>query len=256
MLTPDRHRAIIAMLNENQSLKSKDLSIKFQVSMETIRRDMAYLEKQGFLVRVHGGVTLGSKDLSHPFFDTRIQHHLSEKEYIAGLIPQFIQEGMSIAIDAGTTNLVIAKTLKERFSQLTIITNSLAIANELVSAKNFQIILPGGTLNHEELSLSGEICNTTIQKHHVDLFLLSCYGVSLHAGVTDFDAGEVAAKHAFVQSAQKTILSCTSDRFDVISLINVCDLSSIDCIVTDQLLSPTIANRYQEAGVTLVQTIV
>lgn len=256
MLTPDRHRAILSMLNENQSLKSKELSTKFQVSMETIRRDMEYLEQQGLLVRVHGGVTLGSKDLSHPFFDARIQHHLSEKEYIAKLIPQFIHEGMSIAIDAGTTNLFIAKVLKEHFHHLTILTNSLAIANELASAKDFQIILPGGTLNHDELSLSGEICNTTILKHHVDLFLLSCYGVSIHAGVTDFDEGEVAAKHAFVKSAQKTILSCTSDRFDVVSLITVCDLSSIDFIVTDQLLSPDIASQYKEAGVALVQTIV
>src|SRR5699024_587609 len=97
----------------------------------TVRRDLIYLEKQGLLTRVHGGAVLvevNSRELS---FTVRESKYLKEKQEIANKATDYVVEGQSIAMDVSTTNTEIAKMLKEKFNRLTILTNSMVIANEL-----------------------------------------------------------------------------------------------------------------------------
>lgn len=254
MLSSERHKIIMDNLKKNGIVHSTDLIEHFGVSKETIRRDLMELEQQGFLKKVYGGAVLDKVDPSFTPFRDRKNKSVSEKQEIAMLAIRCVKEGMSIAMDVSTTNLAIAEQLKHHFHSLTILTNSLAIANELLDADGFTVILTGGILHRDEMSINGDICRETIRRFNVDLYFMSCNGVSLKAGITDFGEGEVMTKRALIDIAKKIILVCSSDRFDVISLINVCDIKKAGYIITDSALPAQVKALYEGNGVHIVNS--
>jgi len=233
---------------------TSDLIKLFGVSKETIRRDLVELEQLGFLKKVYGGAVLEKVDPSFTPFRDRKNKSVTEKQEIAKLAMRYVKEKMSIAMDVSTTNLAIAEQLKQHFHSLTILTNSLAIAYELLDAEGFTVILTGGILHREEISINGDICCETIRRFNVDLYFMSCNGVSLKSGITDFGEGEVMTKRALIDIAKKIILVCSSDRFDVISLINVCDIKKPSFIITDSALPAQVKALYESNGIHIVNS--
>jgi len=254
LLTAERHRKILEELKEHRIVHSSELMEQFHVSKETIRRDLNLLEEQGLLRKVYGGAVLDRVDPSFSPFQDRIVRNPLQKEEIALLAARYVKESMSIAMDVSTTNLAIARHLKKTFRHLTILTNSLAIASELMDAEDFTVILTGGTLHRKEMAVNGDICRENISRFHVDLYFLSCNGVSLTSGITDFGVDEVSTKRAILRHAKRVILVCTSDRFDVTSLLSVCDLHLPDCIITDSQLSGHVRAVYESNHVRIVNS--
>lgn len=253
MLAEERYKKILQLLEKDNSVKTSALTKLFNVSIETIRRDLEYLENEGLLKRVYGGAVLDKVDAKQQVFQVREKDHFDEKIEIAQIACRFVEEGQSIAMDVSTTNLEIAKMLKQKFRMLTILTNSLIIANELADMDDYTVILTGGILRKEEYSLIGEMCETNIGQFHVDLAFISASGISLNAGITDYGFGEVQAKKRMLDIAQKIIVVCNSSRFDVISLLKVCDLSRVDQIITDAKLKDHVAERYKRAGLEIIK---
>lgn len=252
MIHSERQQKILSLLEKKGVIHSGDLIKEMNVSKETIRRDLVELEEEGLLKRVYGGAVKDVIDSSSSSFMERANLKAPQKEAIANIAISHIHENMSIALDVSTTNLAIAKALKAHFKHLTIVTNSLVIANELVSAKAFNVILTGGALHHEELSLTGDLCRNNLQNYHVDLYFLSCNGISLTAGITDFGEDECLTKKTMISMAKKTICVATSDRFDVISLLHVAPLNILECIITDNQLPESIFNLYKNNNISIV----
>ena len=201
---------------------------------------------------MHGGAIQDIIDTHEFRFQDRTQLFQQNKMEIAELACRFVEEESSVALDVSTTNLEIARMLKQRFQRLTILTNSLDIVSELTDAENFTVILTGGILHHSEHSLTGDTCLNHIRQYHVNTCFISASGISLNSGITDVGFGEVAAKKEMIDVAQKVIVVCNHSRFDIVSLLKVCDLMRIDCILADSGLSRETVERYAEAGVTVL----
>lgn len=245
----ERHEAILDLLKENRSLKVSDLVSRFKVSIETVRRDLEFLEKEGHLKRVHGGAVLDEVKSQELTFSVRETKNIYEKKEIAEIASRFVKEGQSIALDVSTTNTEFTKVLKTKFERLTVVTNSLPIAVELSDMPHYTIILAGGVLRNQELCTVGEMAESFISQFHVDTFFMSTSGISVTEGLSDYGIGEVQLKKRMLKSAQQCIVLADSSKFDVVSLLKVCDLNNIDGIVTDSQLKPAIAAKYRNIGI-------
>lgn len=252
MLSSERHNYILKKIRSDGAVYTQDLIQALDVSKETVRRDLNILEQRGQLKKVYGGAILTATDNSVTPFTKRIQNQPQEKREIAEFASRIVRKDMSIALDVSTTNLAIVKELKKHFESLTIVTNSLAIALELVDMHSFRVILTGGVLHHDEMSTTGNISREVMNQLNVDLYFMSCDGFSIHSGVTDFGEGEVAMKQVMMHAAAKVVLVCPSTRFDVSSLLHVCDCQQLDAVITDRALPDHIRRKYTENGIRIL----
>ncbi|MBU5441102.1 DeoR/GlpR family DNA-binding transcription regulator [Paenibacillus sp. MSJ-34] len=253
MFAQERHRLIIDRLNENKTIRTSELIEAFGVSFETIRRDLEYLESKGLLQRVHGGAILRELDYSHEIpLPIRESIYREEKSEIARIAARYVEDGMSVALDVSTTNTWIAKELKARCKRLTIITNSLVIANELISMPDYTLILIGGTIRHEEQSLVGGLAEEFAARFYADLFLMSLSGVTLKEGITDNAIGETQIKKIMHTNAKRTIALADSSKFEQISLIRVCGCEEVERFVTDSRIDRKLVERYRQEGIEIV----
>ncbi|MBD1382226.1 DeoR/GlpR family DNA-binding transcription regulator [Metabacillus arenae] len=252
MLAHDRHEKIMELLRKNKSLKVSSATKMFEVSTETVRRDLEYLEKEGYLRRVRGGAVLddvNSKEMNFTFRETK---NINEKIEIAHIAARYVSEGQSIALDVSTTNTEFARCLKEKFHRLTILTNSLIIANELAEMPNYTIIMPGGVLRNEELCMVGHMAVDFIKGFHIDTFFMSVSGISLSEGLTDYGIGEYQVKMKMLENSRNCIVLADSSKFDVTSLLKVCSFDRIDRIISDSKLLDKVFEKYTKEGIEIV----
>lgn len=251
MLAQDRYKKIMEILENDNSVKVSALIKLFNVSIETVRRDLEHLEGEGYLKRVHGGAVLEKIGSIENSFNSREREYQEQKLQIGEIASRFIKEGQSIAMDVSTTNYEIAKVLKKKYNKLNILTNSISIAMELSDMENYTIILSGGILRKFEYSLIGELAENNMSNFHVDTAFISMSGISLREGLTDYGFGEVRVKKTMMQAAQEVIVVADSSKFDTVSLLKVCDFSDINMIITDSNLKPVILDKYLKNGVSI-----
>lgn len=252
MFAKERHKEIVKMVREERSIRVSALMKHFNVSFETVRRDLEFLEQQGYLTRVHGGAVfeeVNSRDLS---FTTRESKYLKEKQKIAEKATDYVIESQSIALDVSTTNTEFAKALKKRFTRLTVLTNSMIIASELSDMPEYTIIFAGGILRNQELCTIGDFAEDFITQFHIDTFFMSISGISLSKGLTDYGVGEVQVKKKLMEIAQNKIVLADSSKFGVVSLLNVCPFDQVNRIITDSTINTNVLEKYRSLGIDVV----
>lgn len=252
MLAEERYRKIMELLRQDHTVKVGALAELFHVSAETVRRDLDYLEQAGCLKKVHGGAVLEQVDTHEPEFQERERLYHEKKRELAQLACCFVKEEDSIALDAGTTSLEIARVLKKRYRTLTILTNSIPVVWELLDKLSFTVILAGGKVHAEEKSVTGGACIEQLRQYRVNHYFLTPSGISLQSGITSYGFGEVEVQRTMCQIAARTVAFCHSGYFDKVSLMKVCDLIRTECIVTDSSLPEETRLRYEAAGVTIL----
>lgn len=252
VLMYDRHEKIMELLRKNKSLKVSTVTKMFGVSTETIRRDLEFLEKEGYLRRVRGGAVLDDLNSTETNFIFRETKNIEEKREVAEIATRYVSEGQSIALDVSTTNTEFAKALKGKFQRLTILTNSLVIANELAEMPHYTIILPGGVIRNEELCMVGHLAEDFFKGFSIDLFFMSISGISLIEGLTDYGMGEYQVKMKMLESSRNCIVLADSSKFDVSSLLRVCHFDRVDRIITDSKLSDKVRQKYTNEGIEIV----
>lgn len=252
MLAEERKDSIMQMLEEEGSVKVSKLTKIFGVSLETIRKDLEALEKEGLLKRVYGGAVLKRNEIRKLNYMKREKEFINEKKELAKTAIRYIEEGQSIALNDSTTNIELARELKKNFKELIVITNSLLIVNELIDVDNFTVILTGGILNHKERAFYGEFAESQIPNFIVDKAFISVSGVSLMRGITDFSPEEVQIQKKLMEISQETIVLADSSKIDTVSLIKVEDIDEVNLIITDSKLDSKIMNKYLKNGIELV----
>lgn len=253
MFAQQRHQAILEKIQEEKAIKASDLMELFGVSFETVRRDLELLEKAGRLRRVHGGAVLTQLDYTKELpLNMREGAYVEEKREVARLAARYVKEGMSIAMDASTTNHQLARLLKGQISRLTVITNSLAIAQELTDMPGYRIILPGGVLHNEEQSIIGELAEQFTAMFHADLFFMSISGATLDEGITDYGIGEVQVKKVMLKNAKRTIALADSSKFGAVSLLKVCGADEVECLITDSGVDPEFVEAFRQRGIEVI----
>lgn len=253
MFAHERQHAILQKIKKEKNVKVSELLDMFQVSFETMRRDLDFLEKQGVIKRFHGGAAWLEDDYRQELpLAVRELKHTDEKHALAEKAATLVSEGQSIFLDVSTTNTEFAKVLKTRFQRLTVLTNSFPIAELLMSKPDFTIIFVGGVVRNQEKCVVGDLAEAFVSQFRTDLFFMSASGVSLENGVTDYGAGEVQLKKKVLAFAGKTIVLADSSKIDAVSLLHICGLDSIGVIVTDPDIDTQIARKYTDSGIEIV----
>ena len=171
-----------------------------------------------------------------------------EKQIIAGLVKDLIEEGDRIMLDASSTSLMISKELKE-MEKLTVITNSVEVLIELAGHDGIQVISTGGNLNETSLSLVGNAAQKVLNGYHVDKAVFSCKGIDMKDGITDSNELDSDIKNAMYACADTAILAVDSSKFDHVSFVKSMRLKKGDILVTDRKPSEDWQNYLQEQGV-------
>lgn len=253
MLANDRQEKILEIIERDGSVKTSQLVEIFDVSLETVRRDFDVLEKQGYLEKVYGGAVLKNRESNKTLtYSLREKKNVEEKKEVARLAINLIEEGDTIALNASTTNLEIAKLIKERFSQLTVITNSLMIANELAEVIGINLILAGGIYNKSEFAFLGEVTAEMFHNFSVDKVFICVGGISLKRGLTDYLMDEILVERKMIDIAEKIYILADSTKIESNSLIKLSDLKENMVIVTDSKLRDEIKVEYENKGVKII----
>lgn len=252
MLASDRRDEILQMLSVNGSVIVSKLTKKFGVSVETIRRDLESMEKEGVLKRVYGGAVLKSNKVDKLNYSKRQEEYIDEKREIAKKAITYIEEGSFIALNNSTTNLEIAKAIKENFNELTIVTNSLSIVNELSNKEGFTIILVGGVLNNREYAFNGQFTEDMLSNFVVNKSFISVSGVSLSRGITDYLMGEIDIQKKLMKISQEVIILAVSSNIDNESLVKIADIEDVNLVITDSKLNKKIAEKYLKSGIEII----
>ncbi|ACQ69093.1 MULTISPECIES: DeoR/GlpR family DNA-binding transcription regulator [Exiguobacterium] len=229
MLTKQRHQLILQRLSEQKVVKLKELVDLTDSSESTIRRDLTDLEAEGYLARVHGGATLIATPDEEPTFEEKRDRFVDEKVAIARRAATFIEDGMSIYLDAGTTTQAMVPFLQGK--KIVVVTNSLPIANELfdLDIKTFVI---GGELKRSTQALVGYNARESMMNYRVDLAFLGMNGIDLEAGYTTPDPEEALVKKTAIELAQTSFVLADASKIGKRTFSRVATLDAAQLITS------------------------
>lgn len=253
MFTSERRQKIVEILNEKSSATVTELEKQFEVSSETIRRDLLALESEKKLMRVHGGALSITQNMQNKVFTTRHTENIPEKRELSQYAAEFIKDGDVIAIDVGSTAVIFAEVLMEKFQRLTIVTNSLKLFNMFISKKDFEVILCSGEYCREEECFFGYLTKSMIKQLRVSKAFLFPGGVSLKHGITDFYPRLMEIQHAYSEITDKTFILADSSKFESGGMYRNMLLNSDVTVITDSNLSDEIYESFIQADIDIIR---
>ena len=253
MLAEQRYQKIINLMQTDGSVKVADLKKKMGVSPETVRRDLENMEAQGLIRRTRGGAFLADKErtIQYQNFSARERENLESKVEIAEFAVRFIKEGQSIALDSGTTAYELARVIKRTFRSLTVVTNSIAILNELADAKGITLIATGGVYRPEEMAFVSDIAGMIFSKLSINTFFLTTCGISVDRGITYQRMDEIIVQEKMMEASDQTIVIADSTKLGVNSLVKMCDIDRVGMIITDSEASKEQIRPFEQAGISV-----
>ncbi|WP_020598444.1 DeoR/GlpR family DNA-binding transcription regulator [Spirosoma panaciterrae] len=232
MLPNQRRDKILELLKEDGSAKVIDLARIFKVTEVTIRQDLEKLEKDGLVIKEHGGAYLKNVEDQVRTFSLGNQENIDKKEVIANKCLEFIESGDSIILDSGSTTTEIAKKLRG-YKNLTVITNALNIALILGAEPGIEVIMTGGEFKPPTLSLTGQKAADFFKGINVQKLFLATAGISLKSGLTYPSISDLVVKKAMIDAADTTYLVADSTKIGKSAFASLGALSLIDYIITD-----------------------
>jgi DeoR family transcriptional regulator of aga operon len=248
MLIEERRQHILSLIQKQGRVLVDELSSNLDLSKITIRKDLDYLESKDLLVRTHGGaLPTEAGALSDPTIQEKEELYREEKMEIAKAAAAMVSEGQCIILDSGTTTTEIARSLTS-FRQLTVITNALNIAADLARS-DFEVILIGGTLRKNSLSVVGPFAEDVLKEIHADIVFLGVDGFDTKVGLTTPNVLEARVNRAMVKAAEKVVAVCDSSKFNRRSLSLIVPASAIDHVITDSKLPADEVKAIRDAGI-------
>jgi len=233
MLAVERRNIILEKLQEEKRVVVSELSRRFSVSEETIRRDLDKLHKDGLAIKSYGGAILNENTNIDMPFNVRKKHNTTGKQKIAEIIGSLIEDGDSIALDASTTAVFIAKAIKEK-ENLTVVTNSVELLVELSDVSGWNVISTGGGIKEGYLALVGPRVLQALDSYNVDKAILSCKGLDMEKGITDGNELFSQVKQGLIKSAKQLILAVDHSKFNKTAFSKISDMEYADIVVTDE----------------------
>lgn len=230
MLTSQRKQLILEKLGAEGQVQSKALSIFFDVSEDTIRRDLRELAAEGRLQRVHGGA-LPSSSAVAPFAE-RQSVKMDAKRRVARKGAQLISSGQVVIVDGGTTTSELI-TFFPPDLRITVVTHSPSIALGLVDHPSIEVILIGGRLYKHSIVAVGAAAIEGIENIHADLFFMGVTGIHPEAGLTTGDFEEACIKRAFSGRAAETVVLASPEKINTASSFVIGEVSSVNTIIVE-----------------------
>lgn len=251
----ERQHQIGRLVSELGRVRVGDLVERFGVSGVTIRKDLALLERQGRVVRTHGGAVSPAGAGMERAFDIRERLQRAEKDAIGREAAAMVADGESIALDASTSAYAMARHLRAYggWLHLTVVTNGLRIALELAGVSGVTVVMPGGFIRPEALSLVGQLGDALLERVNVHRAFLGATGFSVEAGLCDGTEEEAQIKRLLVSAATETVGLVDHTKWARKSLATFCPTSSLTAVITDAPAVAGMGEALRAAGVRLVE---
>jgi len=251
MLVAERYSKIVRIVNERKSVRVAELSEICNVTEETIRRDLDKLEKEGKLIRSHGGaVSMSDSQLEIPYFE-RETSHVEQKERIAEEAVKHIQPGDRIALDASSTAWFITRIIPD--IPITVLTNSIKVCMELSGKGQIEVLATGGILSPRSLSFVGPQAVRTLDTYHVDKAFISSKGVHMQRGISESNELQAIVKQKMISIADSVYLLADYSKFGLQAFAQVANWDSIDTVITDNQTKTEDLNQLKEKPVTVIR---
>jgi DeoR family transcriptional regulator of aga operon len=249
MRRAQRLDGILAQLASAGSVSVRELTETLGASPATVRRDLQLLEEQKLLSRSHGGA-VGNGVLYELPVRYRSGRQAAEKGRIADAAVGRIGDAQTVGLTGGTTTTEVARRLRER--SLTVVTNAVNIASELVISETIRLVVTGGVARSQSYELIGPLAERTLEGLNVDVMFLGVDGVSA-GGLTTHDEVEAQTNRKMVERAARVIVVCDSSKIGRSALSSICSLQEVDELITDAAAPAKQLDGVRAAGVEVVQ---
>jgi DeoR family fructose operon transcriptional repressor len=253
MYAEERQQAIARLVNQRGRMSVNQLAREYDVTTETVRRDLSTLERMGLVRRVHGGVVPpASLSLIEAGLRERDQVNPERKERIArAALEQLPSSGGTILLDAGTTTSRFAGLLPPDH-ELTVVTHGVPIAARLAGQRQIDLRLLPGRVRRTTQAAVGADTITALSQLRVDVAFLGTNGVTAEHGLTTPDPDEAAVKRALIASARRVVALADASKFGVETAVRFAAAGEIDVLVTDSDVSSADRRALTKAGVEVV----
>jgi DeoR family glycerol-3-phosphate regulon repressor len=228
----ERHAKIQHLVRAKGFITIEHLAAQFDVTPQTIRRDINILSREGLIHRYHGGAGLPPSTENVAYTQRKILC-LKEKEEIARMVAACVPDHASLFINIGTTTEEIAKMLCGH-ERLRVITNSLNVASILAGNEHFEIIVAGGLVRPRDGGIVGPLTIDFIQQFRVDFGIIGISGIDLDGTLLDFDYREVRAARAIIDNSRKVFLAADHTKFGRNAMVRLGNIGEIDALFTDR----------------------
>jgi DeoR family fructose operon transcriptional repressor len=249
VLAAERRVRILEEVRGTRIVSTEDLSRALDVSGETIRRDLAGLEREGLLDRVHGGAAAPAARATgeEASYADRAASAQSAKERIGRAAAALVQSGQTVIIDVGTTALRVAHALPMDLTA-TVATCSLLVAAELADRPNLEVLVCGGRLRGGDLALSNTVAQAFFADLHPDVAFLGSGGVDTEAGLTDFYLDEAIVRRTMVRNAAAAYVLADSSKLGRVAKHRVVGLDELTGLITDEEPPPNVRSAFTASG--------
>jgi len=228
-----RHQQIVELVQKQGYVSTEELVEKFNVSPQTIRRDLNELADDNKIRRYHGGATipLSSENTS---YTTRKSMNFNEKDVIAEELVKHIPDGATLFIDIGTTPEAVARALNTSHKQLRVVTNNINVASILLPNPEFKVILAGGEVRNRDGGIVGEATLDFVKQFRLDFGILGISGIDFDGSLLDFDYHEVRVKQAIIENSRSVFLAVDHTKFGRNAMVKLGNISQLHMLFTNQ----------------------
>jgi DeoR family fructose operon transcriptional repressor len=236
VLSAERRARIVSEVRARPSTSTEDLALLFDVSTETVRRDLSELETQGLVRRVYGGAVPATKSaaIEEPYSERTVSR-IDQKRAMARRAINLLHRGDTVMFDVGTSVLEIARAVPGDWSGL-VLTNSVPVAVELSGRRDVNVLLAGGAMRGGDLATSGYYAQTLFGDYFADVAFIGSGGLSVEGGLNDYPHdGEAEVKRIMIKNSRAAYALVDSSKFDVTAAHRTCRLADLTGIIADRL---------------------
>ncbi|NLX10931.1 MAG: DeoR/GlpR transcriptional regulator [Chloroflexi bacterium] len=248
LFVQERRRIILEKLKQRGRVAVKDLSDLLHVSAVTIRHDLRALEEAGLLERTYGGAVIRSGEpvLQELSFNVRQMKNHAQKDAIAQAAAALVHDGFSIALDSSTSSYALVPHLL-KFDRLTIVTNSLVVAQGFLNNSQFRVLMPGGRLRRDAISLVGQ--PESLPKVNLNLGFFSARGLDDVVGISEIDPDEAVIKRALFSYCVAPVFLIDGSKWGQVAPYTIVPPQQIRHIITSQNAPAELVQRFRSQNV-------
>lgn len=254
MFSKERINELFLEIQNKGDVLVKDLSIKFDISEDSIRKDLKFLEKEGLIHRTYGGAKLKRNYNYYKSLASRIDENIPQKEIIAEKAFSIINDGDSVFLDTSTINILLAELISKSSKKLVIITNMLDVLNLFENSKNpSQLIGIGGIYRPEQHGFTGSKSIEEIQKYNVDKAFVGTGGINVYTGnISTLTIDDGLTKSAIISIAYETYIITENIKLEKDSFFNFSNLSKVKGCIFNSLDNQLILNKLKEYDLVII----
>jgi DeoR/GlpR family transcriptional regulator of sugar metabolism len=248
MLAAERRRRIVEAVRSHGTVAVAELALALDASEMTVRRDLRLMARDGLLVRTHGGAVLHGNLAHEPSYSEKAAQAAVEKAAIANLAARMVRPGDSILLGPGTTTLALARLLVD-FPELTVVTNSLLVAQALMPAAHVEVILTGGTLRRSIHALVGSAAEDSLRALRASQAFISGNGLTAERGLSTPSPVVAAVDRALAAASQQRVVLADNTKLGRETMCQTVPLDHMDVLITDSGADPVVVAAIRQAGV-------